>query len=119
MEGEAVRLAAVRVPDTSAVAQVKDGDDFFVVKGGDLVCKPCLSSLLSTCVRTPICFTLSFSVKRDCAFLAKKVTHILFDFGAFLAQEAATLGGQAVVRGATLEELLRRPHVHYRWGWGP
>jgi hypothetical protein len=36
-----------------------------------------------------------------------------------LAQDVAAVSGQKVVRSSTLEELLRRPHVHYevlaRW----
>jgi tRNA U34 5-carboxymethylaminomethyl modifying enzyme MnmG/GidA len=31
-----------------------------------------------------------------------------------LAQEAASISGQQVPQAVTLEELLRRPHVHYR-----
>lgn len=31
-----------------------------------------------------------------------------------LAAEAAAISGQAVPGAATLEELLRRPHVHFR-----
>lgn len=31
-----------------------------------------------------------------------------------LAQEAAQISGQQVPSVASLEELLRRPHVHYR-----
>lgn len=31
-----------------------------------------------------------------------------------LAQEAAVISGQQAAGAATLEELLRRPHVHYR-----
>jgi hypothetical protein len=31
------------------------------------------------------------------------------------AEAAVKLSGQPVVRASTLEELLRRPHVHYRW----
>ena len=40
----------------------------------------------------------SVRVKEDCA----------------LAAEVASISGQQVPGAATLEELLRRPHVHYR-----
>ena len=40
----------------------------------------------------------SVRVKEDCA----------------LAAEVASVSGQQVPGAATLEELLRRPHVHYR-----
>ena len=35
--------------------------------------------------------------------------------GCALAAEVASISGQQVPGAATLEELLRRPHVHYRW----
>ena len=41
---------------------------------------------------------VSVRVKEDCA----------------LAAEVASISGQQVPGAATLEELLRRPHVHYR-----
>jgi tRNA uridine 5-carboxymethylaminomethyl modification enzyme len=31
-----------------------------------------------------------------------------------VAQQAEALGNQKVARSITLEELLRRPHIHYR-----
>ncbi|KAJ9526553.1 hypothetical protein QJQ45_017679, partial [Haematococcus lacustris] len=53
---------------------------------------------------------------------AQRLGQVRVSEGCALSQEAAQLSGQPLLRSATLEELLRRPHVHYnsldRHGYG-
>lgn len=44
----------------------------------------------------------------------KRLARVRVPEGSPIANEASQVNGHAIVRATTLEELLRRPHVHYR-----
>ncbi len=45
---------------------------------------------------------------------AARLAQVRLPEGSAVVQEAARLSEQPVARSTTLEELLRRPHVHYK-----